>query len=181
VSAPEPAPAITRFEFTSGLQRGSHLALYPRSLVHRSESHLETLPLAAVAALRVAFERDGRKLGWAAVFVIVALVLLAIAGPLGSLSASAAAEMASGGSTQGVARALYNLFRFMEGVASVLPGLALAFALGGAALGGLGWRGNTTLTLLLGGEERIFRVWGRDTLLMDFAELVSERLMNVPR
>ena len=43
--------ALTRFDFTSGLQRGSHLLLYPRSLVHRSDAYLETVPLARVTAL----------------------------------------------------------------------------------------------------------------------------------
>jgi hypothetical protein len=176
----EVGAALTRFDFTTGLQRGSHLALYPTCLVHRSDSHLETLPLTAVAALRVAFERDARKLGWGIALVAVALVVLAIAGPLGSFSAHAAGEMASGGS-QGVARALYGFFRFLEGVSSVLPAIALGCALGGAALGVLGWRGSTTLTLVVGGTQRVYSVRGRDTLFLDFAEMVSERLMAVAR
>ncbi len=172
--------ALTRFEFTSGLERGSHLALYPRCLVHRSESQLETVPLAAIASLRVAFLRDSRKLRWGVALVVAALLLLAIAGPLGSLAAQLAAEMASGGA-QGVARALHGLFRFLEGLASVLPALALACALGGAALAIYGWRGTTALTLTLGGAERVYRVRGRDTLLLDFAEMVSERLAALAR
>jgi hypothetical protein len=172
--------ALTRFEFTSGLQRGSHLALYPRCLVHRSESQLETVPLAAIASLRVAFLRDPRKLRWGIALVVIALLLLAIAGPLGSLAAESASDMASGG-TQGVARALYGLFRFLEGVASVMPAAALACALGGAALAIYGWRGTTTLTLTLGGAERVYGVRGRDTLLLDFAEMVSERLATLAR
>jgi hypothetical protein len=176
----EAPSALTRFEFKSGLARGSHLALYPRCLVHRGESQLETLPLAGIASLRVAFLRDSRKLGWAIALVAVALVLLALAGPLGSLAAESASDMASGGS-QGVAKALYALFRFLEGVASVMPAAALACALGGAALGILGWRGSTTLTLTLGGAERVYRVRGRDTLLLDFAEMVSERLAALAR
>jgi len=151
--------ALTRFEFTSGLQRGSHLALYPRCLVHRSESQLETVPLVAIASLRVAFLRDPRKLRWGIALVVIALLLLAIAGPLGSLAAESASDMASGG-TQGVARALYGLFRFLEGVASVMPAAALACALGGAALAIYGWRG---------------------TMLLDFAEMVSERLAALAR
>jgi hypothetical protein len=172
--------ALTRFEFTSGLQRGSHLALYPRVLVHRGESQLETLPLAAIGSLRVAFLRDSRKLRWGIALVVIALVLLAIAGPLGTLAAASAADMASGGS-QGVARALYGLFRFLEGVASLMPAAALACALGGAALAIYGWRGTTTLTLTIGGAERVYRVRGRDTLLLDFAEMVSERLAGLAR
>jgi hypothetical protein len=176
----EAPPPLTRFEFTSGVQRGSHLALYPRCLVHRSESQLETLPLAALAAVRVAFRRDSRKLGWSIALVVVALVLLGVAGPLGGFAGQAAADMASAGS-QGVARALYTLFRFVEGVASLMPAVALACALGGAALGVYGWRGTTVLTLSLGGAERVYWVRGRDTLLLDFAELVSERVASLAR
>ena len=80
-----------------------------------------------------------------------------------------------------MARALFGFFRFIEVVAALLPALALACALGGAALAVLGWRGSTTLTLVLAGAEREYSVRGRDTLLLDFAELVSERLMASTR
>jgi hypothetical protein len=172
--------ALTRFEFTSGLERGSHLALYPRCLVHRGPTQLETVPLAAVASLRVAFLRDSRKLAWGIALVLVALLLLVVAGPLGSVAAASANDMASGG-TQGVARALLALFRFLEGLASLLPAAGLACALGGAMLAILGWRGSTTLTVTLGGAQRVYRVHGRDTLLLDFAESVSERLAALAR
>ena len=149
--------ALMRFDFRSGLQRGSHLMLYPRYLVHRSDAHLETVPFARITALSVAFERDARRVGWGVSLVVVSLLLLA------------------------VARALYSLFRFVEIVAALLPAIALAAALGGAALGVLGWRGSTTLTLVLGGVERAYSVRGRDTLLLDFAEMASERLMASAR
>ena len=45
-------PALTRFEFTSGLQRGSHLLLYPRCLVHRGDSEIETVSFAHVNSVR---------------------------------------------------------------------------------------------------------------------------------
>jgi hypothetical protein len=167
--------ALARYEFASGAHRGSQLLLYPRCLVHRSDAHLETVPLARVAALKVAFERDPRRLGWGIALVIVALLLLAVAGPLGSAASHAAADIAS--STQGVARALYSLLRILEGVAAILPAVALVAALGGAALAVLGWRGSTTLTLSLGGEERVYPVRGRSTQLLDFAEMASERLL----
>jgi hypothetical protein len=175
----ETQAALTRFDFTSGQQRGSHLMLYPRSLVHRSEAHLETVPLARVTAIKVAFERNARQLGWGIAFVMVALLLLAIAAPLGHVAHEAAQEMMSSG--QGVGRALYSLFRFIEAIAALLPAVALAAALGGAGLGVLGWRGSTTLTLLLAGSERSYSVRGRDTLLLDFAELAAERLLASSR
>jgi hypothetical protein len=171
--------ALMRFDFTSGPQRGSQLMLYPRCLVHRSDSHLETVPLARITAIKVAFERNPRRLGWGVACVLVALFLLALSAPLGSFAHGAAQEMSA--SAQGVARALHSLFRFIEVSAALLPAIALAAAIGGAALGVFGWRGSTTLTLALGGAERSYRVRGRDTLLLDFAEMAAERLMAASR
>lgn len=171
--------ALSRFDFTTGSNRGSQLMLYPRCLVHRSASQLETVPLARVTSIKVSFKREARRLGWGIAAVIVALALLAISGPLGNLAHGAAQEMAASG--QGVARALYSLFRFVELVAALLPAIALAAAIGGALLAVLGWRGSTTLTLTLGGAERVYSVRGRDTRLLDFAEMAAERLMAAAR
>ena len=171
--------ALTRFDFTTGPNRGSQLTLYPRCLVHRSDSQLETVALSRVTAIKVSFKRDARCLGWGIAAVILALVLLAISGPVGSLAHGAAQEMAANG--QGVARALYGLFRFVELVAAMLPALALAGAVGGGLLIVLGWRGATTLTLALGGSERAYSVRGRDKHLLDFAEMAAERLMSAAR
>lgn len=172
----EPGPAVTRFAFADGELRGTHLTLYPACLIHRSEHHLETLPLAAMSAVSVAFRRDRRKLGWGIVLVVVALLLLAIAGPIGAFASAAAGDMASAG-PQGVAGALHGFFRLLEAFASLLPVVALAFVLGGAALCALGWVGTTTLLVSLPGTERVYPVRGRDTVLLDFAEALSERLM----
>jgi hypothetical protein len=176
----ESGPALTRFAFAGGMLRGTHLTLYPTCLVHRGDNHLETLPLAGMTAVRVAFQRDTGKLGWGIALIVVALVLLAIAGPIGSFASGAAGEMASAGA-QGVARALHGFFRLLEAVASLLPVLALACVIGGGALGALGWIGRTTLLVSLPGAERLYPVRGRDTLLLDFAEALSERLMLLKR
>lgn len=171
---------LARFDFASGPLRGSHLALHPTCLVHRSEWQFETLPLAQVASVRVAFERNLRQIGWGAGLIVIALVLLTLASPLGSFAAAAADEVSAAG-TQGVARALIGFFRFVGAVAAVLPALALACALGGIALGVLGWIGATVLRLGLAGTERVFPARGRNTQLLDFSELLSERLMSLER
>jgi hypothetical protein len=176
----DPGVALTRFDFAAGPLRGTHLTLFPACLVHRGESHLETMPLAAVASVRVAFERDARKLGWGAALVVVALLLLAVASPLASFANGAAAELAGAG-TQGIARGLHAFFRFLEAVGTLLPAVGLACALGGAALGALGWMGETTLLLALPGAERAFTTRGRDPRLLDFSEALSERIMALPR
>jgi hypothetical protein len=171
----ETGPALTRFAFASGMLRGTHLTLYPTCLVHRSDTHLETLPIAAMTAVSVAFRRDARKLRWSIMLIVIALLLLAVSGPLDRFAADAATDMAK--SEQGVGKALYGFFRFLTALASSLPVAALACVIGGGALCALGWIGSTTLLVSLPGAERSYLVRGRNTLLLDFAEALSERLM----
>ena len=125
--------------------RRTYLTLYAACLVHRGDAHLETLPLATVASVRVSFERDARRLGWGIVLVVLALLMFAVSAPLAGLAGRAASEVASG--TSGVAAALGTLFRIVEAVAHVLPGVAGAAVLGGLALVALGWYGTTIFTL----------------------------------
>lgn len=171
----EGGAALTRFAFANGVWRGTHLTLFTTCLVHRSEHHMETLPIAGMTGVRVAFERDTRKIGWGIGLIVLALVLLAISGPIERFATEAAAEMAK--SEQGVGRALYAFFRFLVALASLLPVAALACVVGGAALAALGWLGSTTLTVSLPGAERVYPSRGRDTALLGFAEAVGERLM----
>jgi hypothetical protein len=111
--------------------------------------------------------------------VIVALLMLVISGPLATLAGTATGELASGSS--GVAAALLTLTRIVEAVARVLPGVAVAVAFAGAALAVLGWLGSTTFTLTFAGGDREFRTRGRNSMLLDFAESVAEKLMQLKR
>jgi hypothetical protein len=180
VSDTEAGPALTRFDFTGGLLRGSHFILYSTCLVHRGSAHLETLPLARIASLRVAYERDSRKIGWGVSLLVIALILFVISGPLADALAAAAADMAAAGAS-GVARALHGLFRFFWSLASALPFVAFACLLGGIALVVLGWLGRTMLVLDLAGSQRTYAVRGRNSGLLDFSEALSERLMSLKR
>jgi hypothetical protein len=174
------SPAISRFDFTTGALRGSHFTLYATCLVHRGEQLLETLPLARIAALRVAYERDPRKVVWGVSLVLIALIVFLVSGPLRELAQGAAAEMAAAGG-HGVAQALQALFRFFAALAGLLPLVALACVAGGVALAVLGWLGSTTLMLDLAGSQRSYPVRGRNSGLLDFSEAVSERLMILKR
>ena len=166
---------LTRFDIGSGELRGTQLALHAGCLVHRGASHLETLPLATIAAVRVEFDRDARRIGWGVACVIIALVLFAVSGPLGSLAGAAAHEVAAQQAF------LLAFFRLVEGTARALPFIATATALGGALLCGLGWVGTTTLTVSFAGGERAYPVRGRNSPLLDFAERLSEQVMAVKR
>jgi hypothetical protein len=172
--------ALTRFDFASGEHRGSHLTLYANCLVHRGDSHIETLPLASITSVRVAYQRSGRLMGWGLALLIAAIVMLLIASPLASLAVAAATDLAGAGN-HGVARGLFGLFRVVEAVANALPVVALAAVLGGGALAAFGWLGSTALALTFAGGERLYAVRGRDTRLLDFTEAVSERLMQAKR
>jgi hypothetical protein len=175
----EAAP-IARFEFGAGPLRGSELVLYRTSLVHRGGVELETLQLSAIAALRVAFCRDSRRFGWGIALVVGALLILAVSGPLASWSASAVADLTATGSP-GVGRALISFFRVVEAIATFLPVAAIASALGGAFLMVRGWQGHTILTIMFGAFERAYAARGRDSLLLDFADRLSSRLMSPER
>jgi len=117
------------------------------------------LPFAGMSAVRVTFERDTRKIGWGIALVMVALLVLAVAGPLERFATDAASEMAK--SDQGVGKALHGLFRLTVALASLLPVVALACLIGAAALVALGWMGRTTLVVSLSGAERVYPARGR--------------------
>jgi hypothetical protein len=172
--------ALTRFDFTNGEQRGSHLTLHPNCLVHRGDSHLETLPLATITSVRVTFQRSASLIGWGVAFLLAAIVMLLAAAPLAGLAGAAAADLASA-NNPGVAKALYSMFRIMEALANALPIGALIAVLAGGALATFGWLGSTVLALTFAGAERVFPVRGRNTRLLDFSEAVSDRLMQVKR
>jgi hypothetical protein len=172
--------ALTRFDFTNGEQRGSHLTLHPNCIVHRGDSHLETLPLATITSVRVGWQRSASLIGWGVVFLLAAVVMLLAAGPLAGVASVAAADIANAGSN-GVAKALLSVFRIAEALANALPLAAIVAVLGGGALAAFGWLGTTILTLTFAGAERVFAVRGRNTRLLDFSEAVSDRLMQVKR
>jgi len=173
-------PAITRYDFTRGALRGTHFTLYANCLIHRGENHLETLSLAAIASLRVAYERDARRLGWGVALLVVALVLFAVSGPLAEFADARAAEIAKT-DANAVTRVLQASFGFFGAVAKALPFAGALIALGGIALGVVGWLGNTTLVLDFAGSERVYPVRGRNPGLLDFSEAICERLMSLKR
>ena len=82
---------LAEFEFDSGAQRGSRLTLYANRLVLHGGDAMETVPLAQLASVRVAFERDPRKLNWAIGLLVLALILAAASGPLQALATALAA------------------------------------------------------------------------------------------
>ena len=118
---------ITSFDFRSGPLRGTHLTLFPGSLQHRGGASLETIPLGAVAAIRVRFGRNERQIAWGVALVIIALIVLALSGPLARLASTAANEVAGqlhgdpGTGGQSVANVVIASFRVLQACARLMP------------------------------------------------------------
>jgi|GEM_PF-880108 len=178
---------VANFDFTNGALRGSHVVLYPACLVHRGRDRVETIPISAIAALRIGFEREPRAIRWGLLLLLLALIVFILAGPLASLAGAAATEVAAhaqgeaGAGRQSVADILVSAFRGMQTAARLLPVLGGMLGAGGAALAALGWLGYTTLTLTLGAAERAYAVRGRNRMLFDFTEILSERMLKAKR
>jgi len=175
---------ITEYSITRGTQRGTRLTLYPGRLVHEGGDAVEQMSLTHLAALRIEFLREPRKLKWAIIFLALMLFLHGISGPLQGLATNAATEVAEqakrDGTSGGVPAALGVAFRAMAHAAAALPTIGFALAAWAAALLFLYWRGRTTLTLVLGASEREYSVPGHDRMLVGFADSLGERFSAGP-
>ena len=115
---------------------------------------------------------------------MLGLILLALSGPLAALAGAAAKEVAAqlqgspSTTGQSVAGAVIATFGFLQTCARLLPLAAAGLLLWAVALCALGWLGATTLTVSLGAVERAYAVRGRNAMLYDFAEVLSERILQ---
>lgn len=178
---------VGTFELRSGPLRHGRLTLHPTRLVCRAGGSIESVQLGAVGAVRVAFERDPRKLGWAVALAIVALVIFMISSPLAAWGAHAATDVLGqlqkgGGSTpHAIGGILLSVLQAFARLARLLPVAGALFGLWAIAWGVLGVLGTTTLTLTVGPAERAYRVLGRNALLLDFAEAISAGVAQLHR
>lgn len=162
---------LTEFDFGSG----GRLALYTNRLVLHGADAMESVPLAHLASVRVAFERDPRKLNWAIGLLVLALVFAVVSGPLQSWMADLAAKVPGGG-RESLEAVLVAVFGALGQLARMFVPIAWILAAGAATLLVFFWLGLTTLTLSFAATERAFPVRGRNGLLVQFAEAVADQL-----
>ena len=167
---------IASYQFSTGPLRGTQLALFASRLLHQGAGHMESIALSAVLAVRVGYERDFRRIGWGVVLFVIAAVLFVVSGPLSGVAAEAAAEI---NSNHAVAQLLRGTLLALGGLASVLPAVGVACLLGGGALAAFGWIGTTMLGLSLPAADRAYAVRGQNRMLVDFAELLAERVAQL--
>lgn len=180
-----PDVPVAEYLFVRGALRGSQLTLYPNRIVHEGAGSTETVALAQLAAVRVAYQRDAAKLGWALALLAVALACAAAAGPLQGWTLAAAAELAEQARREsqagGVPGVLHGTVRALGVLASLLPMLAAALGALGALLVALYWIGHTTFTLCFAAAERNYPVRGRNARMLEFAETVSASIAALHR
>jgi len=173
MSADQPHAA---YEVASGALRGSRLTLYANRLVQQGADVQEIVPLAHLASVRVAFERDARKLNWAIALLVLALVLGSISAPLQAWMLDLASKVAASAGRESLETALMSAFSALALLARLLFPLAIILAAGVVALLVFYWLGQTTLTLAFAATERVCAVRGRDLRLFDFADALHELL-----
>jgi hypothetical protein len=175
---PDDSFGSAQYDFRSGPLRGSTLSLGESTLMHRGRSRLETVPLQAISAVRIAFERDTGKIGWAIVLLIVAYGISAASAPLAGLADSLATGVRGDGaaSVQDIASIMIATFRGLGAAARLLPSFADLIDVIAIAMLAVGLWGRTTLSVTLSAVERQYVVRGRNRRLFDFAEVLCERI-----
>jgi hypothetical protein len=163
---------LTEFDFGSG----GRLALYTNRLVLHGADAMESVPLVHLASVRVAFERDPRKLYWAVGLLVSALILAMASGPLQGFAAELASGIREQAGRESLDAALKSAASALHAFTRLLAPLAVALTVLAAALLVFFWLGLTTLTLSFAAAERAFPVRGRNPLLVQFAEAVADQL-----
>lgn len=159
--------------------RGGLLSLYEGRLVHRGDAVTETIPLAQLASVRIAFEREAGKLGGAIALGLVAALLLLAAAPLRAWLVALAGKAVEPGARESLDSVLHSVFSALASVAGALPSIAAALLVAGAALAALWAYGRTTLTLSFAAAERVLSLRGRNAALIEFAESLAGRLAEM--
>lgn len=137
---------------------------------------METVPLAQLASVGVAFERDPRKLNWAIALLVAALLLALASGPLHGVATDLAAGVKEHAGRESLDGVLLAALSALGALARLLVPLAGVLAALAAALIAFFWLGLTTLRLNFAAVEREFPVRGRNPFLIQFAELVAAQL-----
>lgn len=164
--------SLASYEFRRGALAGSHLSLFGSYLEHRSAEGFEMIPLDRVGALNVAYERDTSRISWGGMLLFIAFLVIVAFVPLRMFAATMAGEV----SAQAQGTFFPAAVRAFEFCVSLLPLASLGLAAWAAVWIGLGWIGQTVLTVVIAPSERVFATRGRDPLLREFADSVAEQL-----
>jgi hypothetical protein len=157
-----------------------------RRLVVSGRNVEQSLPLANIGLVRVRFERSLRAIVVGAAFLLAAIVLAALVGPvrgaingqIASMEAAPRAEQsqAEPGALPPATQVIGTLLRGLLAIAGLMSPAALVLGLLGLARLALGVLGETTVSVSAGGAELVYSKWGRDTALRDFVAELGRHL-----
>ncbi len=162
--------------------------LTDRRVVVAGRSFEQSLPLAHISMVRVRFERIARDLIFAAVAILVAMILFAVASPVRAFLVGQAAALGpaaqaerDGGEGHELAQGMQRLVGAGASLARLLPLLGWLLLLAAAAKIALGIFGRTVVTLAASGGEIEFAKRGHDRALHDFIAEVGRALPGAGR
>ncbi len=167
------------YDVASGPQRGTRITLYANRLVRQGPDAMETVALAQLASVQVAFARVARKLGWALALLFLAAVLAVASGPLQEWAATLAGGVREHAGRESLDAALLATFSALRGLARLFLPAAAVLAAAAAGLLACYWVGSTTMTLAFAATEREIAVRGRNQFLIQFAEAVAARISEL--
>jgi len=167
---------------------GDTAVLTDRRVVVAGQNFEQSLPLAHIALVRVRFERIAADFVFAAIAIVVAMVLFTVASPARTFllqqtvalepSAQAERESAEG---HAIAQGMQRLVGAAAAVAGALHAIGWLFLLVAAAKIALGVFGRTVVTVAASGGEIEFAKRGRDRALHEFIGEVGRALPGAGR
>ncbi len=162
--------------------------LTDRRVVVAGHAYEQSLPLAHISLVRVRFERIVGDMIFAAVAILVAMILFGVASPVRSflLTQAAALEPAAQAERDNaegheIAQGMQRLVGAAAALARALPVLGWLLLLAAAAKIALGIIGRTVVTLATSGGEVEFAKRGHDRALADFIAEVGRQLPGAGR
>jgi hypothetical protein len=164
---------------------GETAVLTDRRLVVGDGADEQSFALGQIAVVRTRFERSIREIVRGIIFILVAIVLIAVSTPARTFllnygtkleSTIQREQAAEGGGLSGAIRAVQQGLNLLADIAGALPILGWLLILIGLARIALGALGRTLVTIFAGGGEFEFyrRGWRRE--LADFASEVGKHL-----
>ena len=162
--------------------------LTDRRVVVTGHNFEQSLPLAHISLVRVRFEYIVGNLIFAAIAIVIALILFAVASParsflLTQITALEPAAQAERDNAEGheIARGMQRLVGAAAAIARALPVIGWLLLLAAAAKIALGIIGRTVVTLAASGGEVEFAKRGHDRALHEFIAEVGRALPGAGR
>jgi hypothetical protein len=164
---------------------GETAVLTDRRLVIGDGADEQSFALGQIAVVRTRFERSLREIARGAIYIVVAMLLIAVSTPARTFLLNYGTKLEStiqreqaveGGGLSGAISAVQQGLNLLAAIAGALPILGWLLILLGLARIAIGVLGRTVVTIFAGGGEFAFDRIGRRRELTEFAREVGKHL-----